>query len=246
MLHITNETYKPPKERILNIESFTYIRNESDDFFALYVDIFDKRFILGARGTVPKNPYDVLNDLVISFHGGCDYPRVSTARSIMSRASKKYPGYKRYITGHSLGGGVARCIALNDVGIEAITFNAAAPPTSLASQVGANVTSYHIVLDLISAWLGAGSEKTFRFDMGHKIDSSVINTLGPTHSASNFFNQTMVLVTKENENQKWQDWYKNKAPVWFVTILQSIVNNEKITPDFIIKSNKNRSIRELP
>ena len=54
------------------------------------------------------------------------------------------------LTGHSLGGAIARCVS-SQLNLPSVTFNAAAPPSNPVFNSSLE-TSYHIVYDIVSAW----------------------------------------------------------------------------------------------
>jgi hypothetical protein len=244
-LEISTAAYTGYKVRPEQLQSFTYAKELSDDYFCVYIDKNNRVTILGIRGTVPTNPFDLLNDLVISFKGGCNYPRVAYAASLMRKIKQRYVGYRHECTGHSLGGGVSRCLANDDSRVISISFNPACPPTRPAVTTGTNSISYHIVFDIISAWMGGGNELSVRIDTGQRPGKNLLNSLGKAHDLSQF-SIGGAIITSEQENNLWQDWYHEEAPMWFVSIYQSILYNQTMTPLFIIKAQLNKHLAPLP
>jgi len=139
-------------------------RNEDS---GLWYNTETKRCILCFRGTVLTSAKDILNDLQIMFKAdNCNMgkvePAIEMVKAWFKSTNSKYP---LQVTGHSLGGAIARCVgrALN---LNAVTFNAAAPPNGIvATRPQPEETNYHIIYDVISAWQAPNVK---RIDRGYR------------------------------------------------------------------------------
>jgi Lipase (class 3) len=168
--------------------------------------------IAAFRGThAPKDLYD---DTKISF--GQVYPRAAQAIGYIEQLTSLNPDVKVFVTGHSLGGAIARDVG-KALGLNIVTFNAASPP-SRPVESGSNEIDYHIVFDVISAWQ---QPNTVRIEKGYKPATqvwgviapyiSVLDVFGsmiPAHSLSNFSNSTPgITVSAKHEDEKMQRWF---------------------------------------
>jgi hypothetical protein len=119
------------------------------------------------------------------------------------------------VTGHSLGGAIARCVG-ETLGLGIVTFNAAAPPSNPVIITSGNEINYHIVFDIISAWQSPG---TIRLDKGFrpvksrsiiplKWAQTAISHLIEAHRLSNFSNKKVgVQVDATMENNMMKSWF---------------------------------------
>lgn len=171
--------------------------------------------IIGFRGTkVSKDLYD---DTKLSM--GQVFPRAALAISYINNFSKANPTLVIELTGHSLGGAVAR-VAGATLPLKVITFNAAAPP-SAPVVTGVNEVDYHVVFDIISAWQ---SPDTVRIDKGfnpipplYAVAISKYTWLYfafadiySSHALDNFSkNRIGVVIAATDENRLMQRWFNS-------------------------------------
>lgn len=172
--------------------------------------------IVAFRGT--SNLGDIKNDIQLSIAGnnGCNFEKLKPATDMVQAFMADNPDVPLQLTGHSLGGAVARC-AGQKLGLGIVTFNAAAPPSNPV-QTGPNEVDYHIVFDLISAW---ENPNTVRIDKGYRPSNKT--TLNPinyivrkiypllkAHELSNFSNERRSVVIKvQDENNLIMNWYNS-------------------------------------
>ena len=230
---IAADMYTHPEQRRRTIDRWILVTlpKYNTERFCFYVR--GERAIFGCRGT--QDMADVLQDWhLIREAGGCGFGRVDEAISILDAFRLEFREIKIIsITGHSLGGAVARCVSAR-TGLVAVAFNPAAPPTTQTVQPHNNVT-YHIVMDTISAWISGGN--VVRLDTGIRIAPStplaqtvqtflsyvypivglawVARELYQTvaaHSKSQFFLQSSQIVPTALEDKLWQDWWGIKLP----------------------------------
>ena len=241
-IKLSAQAYKNP--RLDNVAGYEYRPDLSDEYFASYVNYDNREAVLSCRGTNVNNVRDLINDLVITFKGGANFPRLIIARAKLNDLIRSNPGLKYIVTGHSLGGAVARILADENRTVKAITFNAAAPPTSVAAIVGNTVTSYHIAMDIISAWLGVGGEIVHRIDQGFELDSH-LKSLYPPHALDNFFNYgNGYEISSEKEDEKWQNWYNEKSSPTIRSIFQTLQEKPTTFKDIAIDLIENAVIRK--
>lgn len=117
----------------------------------------DCSVIIAFRGT--ESTDDLYDDLRLSF--GRVFPRATRAEAYINALKGLNPWLNITLTGHSLGGAIARVVA-EPSGLPSVTFNAAAPPSAPVTSKGVD---YHIVFDMISAWQGPD---TIRIDKGFR------------------------------------------------------------------------------
>jgi len=189
-------------------ETCVYHKEDAEGFVLPYS-------IIGFRGTT--NQKDILDDIKLSLpeNGTCGFPRAQEGIDFTRKFIDDNPELTVQVTGHSLGGAIARC-AGQALGLGIITFNAAAPPSNPVDTSSGNEQNYHIVFDIISAWQSPG---TIRIDKGYrpKKNRSLIplvwakKALGEvyeSHSLVNFSNQRPGnLMNSEQENSLMKSWF---------------------------------------
>lgn len=207
---ICGETYKSPP-RAPMLDSWELIL-DLEDTVAYQTEEF---VIIGFRGT--HEGKDIIDDLKLS-HGAndtCAFPRVDQAREFTDTLLAENDEIIIQLTGHSLGGAIARCVGKAlDLGV--VTFNAAAPPTNPVRS-NPNETDYHIAFDIISAWQ---SPNTIRIDKGFRPykSRSVIpfrwikqsfKELHEAHSLNSFSSfRSGKIISPGEENEMVQKWWK--------------------------------------
>jgi hypothetical protein len=157
------EAYKKPDQRQAQIGEWSLVNDWyfNDSVFCIYT--FGKFAVIACRGTQATSPADILNDIFMVGFNRCP-PRARTLSKMHANLLRKFKHISEVqVTGHSLGGITAACFA-NASNILAVTFNGAAHPGS-AMTYGENITSYHILHDLISSW-----QPCIRIDMGYRPD----------------------------------------------------------------------------
>lgn len=214
------ETYSNPDNRRKDVAGWQLIGGTPDH--AMYT--LDEFMIVAFRGTT--SPKDIINDIQLSIPGtNCAFDKASEMSQLIREYMKQ--GYYIECTGHSLGGAVAKCIG-DKFGVGVVTFNMAAPPSNPVYSVGKNQIHYHIVFDIISAWVkSVRIDKKVRPGMGligkytskipvvkHLFPKYTIqNSVGPilkAHQLEMFSkSKTGVLVSNEYEQSLWYDWYNN-------------------------------------
>lgn len=193
-----------------------------------YKNVDNGKVIMAFRGTdAPKDLYD---DREIAL--GKVYPRVNEAIELLGHIYTLFPSVNITVTGHSLGGAIARDVGKH-FSIEAATFNAAAPPSFPVVQ-GSRETAYHIVFDLISAWQ---SPRTIRIDKGfspyvapwsmifpYMWLYSVFDSLLPSHSLVNFSKERAgKIVTPDEENFRMRKWFHSLPMVGQGIFLNALI-----------------------
>ena len=214
MVCIQSYKSKFEKSSFLNVngESWELVVAEEESL----VYQFEDRVIIGFRGTAEKK--DIIDDLKLAnaANGTCSFPRRDPAVLFVQELLDDNPDLFVQVTGHSLGGAIARCTGhALDVGV--VTFNAAAPPSNPVVSTP-NQVDYHIVFDIISAWQ---HPNTIRIDKGYRpIKSRSIipfrwmkTAMGPiveSHSLSNFSSERFgKVIGAQEEDDMIQKWYKS-------------------------------------
>jgi hypothetical protein len=187
--------------------------------------------IIGFRGT--KSPNDILNDVQLSL--GHEFQKVQPFTKLVKEFITDV-GDEIMLTGHSLGGALAREVAKN-LKLHCVTFNCAAPPIAPAPMYE-NQTHYHIVFDLISAW----QANAIRIDKNIRPNQSSLNyyarklplvgrfvgrlfrsyslkQMMEAHKLDTFSSEKPgKLISNDVENFLWKDWFDNlpgKVRVYF-------------------------------
>lgn len=210
---------------VLSKETYATSRRKEIDGWNLVGETVDTcmyhledRAIIAFRGS--QTLADVKADVQLSRPGGngCNFDKMAPALAMVEAFITENPDVEIQLTGHSLGGAIARC-AGQKLGLGIVTFNGAAPPSNPVST-GPNEVDYHIVFDLISAW---ENPNTIRIDKGYRpaqygrldprrwLDLSV----GPVfraHLIENFSNEKVGKITSTvGENFIILSWY-NRLP----------------------------------
>lgn len=172
------------------------------------------RAIIAFRGS--QTIADIRSDIQLSRPGGngCDFDKLKPALEMVEHFIEENPDVEIQLTGHSLGGAIARC-AGQKLGLGIVTFNSAAPPSNPV-YTGPNEVDYHIVFDLISAW---ENPNTVRIDKGFRpykygnldprkwLDTSIYPVF-KAHSIENFSNcKSGKIISGQEENFIIKSWY---------------------------------------
>jgi hypothetical protein len=172
-----------------------------------------KRIIVGFRGTASQK--DLYDDWKITMSE--IFPRAQQGRIFLYDLLTKEFDLDIELTGHSLGGAIAREVPKGWLRPKrVVTFNAAAPPTSPVISESYEV-NYHIVFDIISAWQ---SPYTVRIDKGFRPIPSwwqksltilwvhaSLSDLVKSHSLVNFSNERAgVVICGEDETIMINNW----------------------------------------
>lgn len=214
------ETYETETERLRSVGEWTLDYQDVETCVYVRNDIA----IVGFRGThATKDLYDdllIIQDKV--------FPRATQAIKFVTELTRLNPGIKFDVTGHSLGGAIARETG-EMLKLETVTFNAAAPPSNPVTQA-TRETAYHIVFDIISAWQSPG---TIRIDKGYRPIAApwavltpytwMVNTVSgviPSHALRNFSNKKVGRVVPPcGENKLIQGWLSSlpiKAQIYIL------------------------------
>lgn len=184
--------------------------------------------IIAFRGTTTAS--DILSDISLSTPGNdaCAFAKVGPA--VEMAKFLLHQGFLVQTTGHSLGGAVARCVGMK-LSLGVVTFNMAAPPSNPISTAP-NQIHYHIVFDIISAWVP--SVRIDKHNRPHKsrshniiskipvvgrlVDSYLfrysIEPMLKAHDISMFSNHSHgVLVDSLIENRLWTEWFSTLPKV---------------------------------
>lgn len=182
----------------------------------------DSQSIIAFRGT--QTSADIINDIQLS-QSYSNFNKIAPAVVLVTEYIKE-TNHACMLTGHSLGGALARQVC-RELGIKCVTFNCAAPPSSVVPR-GVGEVHYHVVFDLISAWQGGAVriDKGFRPNMsglvywlrkipfvgkyaGALFKSYSLKQMVEAHKLSNFGNGKRGQVVDEKfEDDLWKGWYK--------------------------------------
>lgn len=223
---LSREAYATTRRQI--IEGWKLVFEKED--MCIYES--DEFTIVAFRGTVSRE--DFKNDVQLAAAGSRTFDKVKPSIEFVRQYMD---GRLIQVTGHSLGGALARHVGQAlELGI--ITFNAAAPPSNPAHG-GPNEVDYHIVFDIISAWT---RPTTVRIDKGHKPHAASwkatkawflgksMQPMFDAHALINFSNERYGKVVGEShENSLWQEWYK-KLPLFLKAIFLFFIQARGLPP----------------
>lgn len=206
---LSNECYTFTPRANINNWIFNKIYSSSDTLCYS----FNEKTIFAFRGSV--NAYDIKVDILISKNPD-NNPKVPPAVKLINTYFEDYPDQEVQVTGHSLGGAVARSVG-KILELGCITFNGASPPTA-PTITSNNEIDYHIVFDIISAWDHPSViriDKNYRpatkgFGFINNFLTIGIKPMFDAHKIDNFSNKKSGnVITANDENQIWQKWYIN-------------------------------------
>ncbi len=217
----SQEAYAFPESRRKEIEGWVMDETINLPDMVLYkTTVFA---IIAFRGSV--NQADIRADIQLSKPGNnaCVFDRVNPAVAVLTEFLNNNDHYVQ-CTGHSLGGAIAKCVGGKlDLGI--VTFNTAAPPSNPVGNVY-NQVNYHIVFDIISAWIPSRRiEKWYRPRAINKYLSSIpyaskllfnvgIKPILKAHEITAFNNDIKgTIVTSEFENEVWKKWFNSMPKI---------------------------------
>lgn len=223
------ETYQPIRKIHLG-EKLDWELIYQNEETCVYSQIDHSNIIIGFRGTKTKK--DLYDDTLLSF--GKIFPRTVEAKQFTQKMMKENPRSKFQTTGHSLGGAIARVVC-KDLGIQAVTFNAASPPTSPVTSCF-DSKDYHIVYDVISAWQ---SPNTVRIDKGFNPVASwwqrandviwlyySFSDIIESHNLNHFSNERKGdSIPAIQENQLWKKWWSTLPPMDGTGVLGLLLGN---------------------
>lgn len=178
--------------------------------------------IIAFRGSTTLG--DIQQDVQLSTPGGIP-TKVGPALELIKNFQTENPDVPIQLTGHSLGGTIAR-ICGQTLGLGIVTFNAGAPPSNPA-VTGPNEVDYHIVFDIISAW---ESPNTVRIDKFYRPQkgtlASITGNAGgvyKAHAIDNFSNKKFgVIKSTKFEQALLTGWFntlsliQKKSFEWFI------------------------------
>lgn len=201
-------------KRRMYIEGWEYLPEYSNSDVCVYQR--NNYCIVAFRGT--QTVSDIYNDVQLSKYGNqCDFQKVQPSITFIQDLLVTDPGLIIQVTGHSLGGAIARCVA-SALNLVSVTFNSAAPPSS-PKQNRVSDTAYHIEFDIISAW----QSNCVRIDKGYRpkklgfiyrligthFMKQSIRPMLDAHNIDNFSNSKPGQYSSTvQENDLWQSWYQ--------------------------------------
>lgn len=216
---VCKETYKTERSPIIGMED-EWVIGYQDEETCIYHQVDGEGTVLdyciiGFRGTASTG--DLYDDYKLSLRGNQkDFPRAQQAIQFTSQFMEQNPELIIQLTGHSLGGAIAR-VTGQTLGLGIITFNAAAPPSNPVTT-GPNEIDYHIVFDLISAWQHPNTiriDKGFRPEIKYRYSiipiswvQKTITDLSEAHTLASFSNEKPgEIVDAKTENNIIQTWF---------------------------------------
>jgi len=190
--------------------------------------------IVGFRGT--NRAKDLYDDTKLTL--GMAFPRHRQAVVYLKTLLSVNTNVIAKVTGHSLGGAIAREVS-KTMKLECVTFNAAAPPSTPVVHAEKE-TGYHIVFDVISAWQGPG---TIRIDKGYWPLTTVygmavpyawiwhvLNGVKDSHSLDNFSKKRVgKVVSAETETLLMRKWFKT-LPIQGRVFIMSFLMGVRMSP----------------
>jgi len=224
---VCQQTYNVNRAETLGRDRDWFIGYQ-DDEICVYHKLDDEGYVLkysiiGFRGTKVKK--DVWDDIALSKTGSKSFPRAEEGIAFVGKYLDENPELDIQLTGHSLGGAIARVVG-QTLGLGIITFNAAAPPLNPV-LTGPNEIDYHIVYDIVSAWQ---HPNTIRIDKGYRpvkirsinpkiwLDKTLDEAI-KSHSLQNFSNQKKGnVINATEENQLFKVWFYS-LPLAFKKII---------------------------
>lgn len=214
------ESYQSPRRVRIRDWSLTYEAMET----CIYTN--QKTSIIGFRGT--HTTKDLYDDAKITL--GQVFPRSIEAIELIKGMLKRTPDHRFVVTGHSLGGAIAKAVG-DKLTLETVTFNQAAPPTFpvLNSPLS---TNYHISFDIISAWQ---SNNVTRICKGFWPIAStwerfipyiwlyhMLNGVIPSHALKNFAKPSGQIITAREETLRIRKWFSSLPSNGKIFVLFSI------------------------
>jgi hypothetical protein len=234
------QTYEQSRTPVLGIDQDWFIGYQDQETCVYHRRDLEsyvlKQTIIGFRGTAALK--DVMDDIKLS--RGKTFPRAVQGIAFVQEYLELNPELMIQVTGHSLGGAIARVVG-QTLGLGIITFNAAAPPSNPV-MTGPNEIDYHIVFDIISAWQ---HPNTVRIDKGYRPikNRSLIplqwadKALGEVyraHALLNFSNKRQGdVIDAREENLLFKSWYESlpKLLKQFITFFLMGVGGKTRLPE---------------
>lgn len=201
------------RQRRYAIEGWVYQPQASSGDTAVYAD--GNHVIIAFRGTATL--VDIHNDIQLSRPGqSCSFEKSKSMSVYVARLLETDPLTLIQLTGHSLGGAIARCVG-GRLGLGVVTFNCAAPPSSPAMSYS-NQIHYHIVFDIISAWQSSATRIDKRYSprrfglltrfLQKLFYDMAIAPMLKAHEIDNFSNERTGMVIRASDEQRvWHNWF---------------------------------------
>ena len=160
-------------------------------------DVESGNAIVAFRGS--QTHADIVADIQLATPGAQpEFPRLQEAEEMITAFINDNPDVPIQLTGHSLGGYIARCTGQR-LGLGIVTFNAAAPPSNPV-KTGPNEADYHIVFDIVSAWQ---NPNTVRIDKGWRPSTASFNRLARAYSFTNNARKLLAAHSIDNFSNKY-------------------------------------------
>lgn len=210
---LSEESYEINRRK--NISGWNLMEQYSSPDVCIYQ--LNKQAIIAFRGTSTRK--DIISDIQLSVTGAQTFQKIIPSRELVEMfLNETDDSVLVQITGHSLGGAIARIVG-NEFNLGVVTFNAAAPPSNPVDSNLFNQVHYHTVFDIISAW----QNNCIRLDTGirpPKINKYIINILpkyqlmlmssiASAHSLDNYLASKMLIaVDSLFEEALLDDWFE--------------------------------------
>ena len=245
--------YDAGTSKEMNVEGWKRIKGmgqigESGFKATVYISEARKEIVIAFAGT--QDAKDWVTDIAALMATPAQYKEAKdfTSKTVKKIAEKYGNDYKITVTGHSLGGGLAQSVAAN-YGLDAYTFNAAAPSKSVVNSLDQvkvkkiiNIVGSQDPVNKVTLTLG-GTNLGKTFDIETNVKSSAFDKVPdwPFGAWSNFKDdlsemhsiKTLVNALEEGSNH-YEENYRSAANVASISQALntiSVGDNSTINPN---------------
>ena len=202
--------------------------SEFSDNDALTIKRPNNEYILAVRGTRPTNISDLISDEQILVGGNVN--RFDKIDKVYSGLRAKNPNAKITVTGHSLGGYVAKSLAdkyeFKDKKLDMVGFDVAASPIHIGATVATAIGAPELIPGMIAKGVGDGITRYVKkaliggseYGKGRVYETNTFDTISVMNKITNFKDDVKILPQTVSKKQ-WlgshsiDNYVFNKFPV---------------------------------
>ena len=185
--------------------------SEFSDNDALTIKRPNNEYILAVRGTRPTNISDLISDEQILV--GANVNRFDKVEKVYNGLRSQNPNAKITLTGHSLGGYVAKHLAdkyeFKDKKLDMVGFDVAASPVQVGSQIAAAVAAPELIPSMVVKGVGDSINRYVKkaviggsdYGTPRTYSTDTLDLISVTNNLTNFKDEVKTLPQRVSKQQ---------------------------------------------